>query len=65
MRQLNKNYDMLVKACSITQLFNVAISAADVGVRGLVQHHLSYAATFYLLPPNCILLIWCHSISKK
>lgn len=31
MRQLNKNYDILVKACSVTQLFNIAISVADVG----------------------------------
>jgi len=31
MRQLNKNYDTLVKACSVTQLFNIAISVADVG----------------------------------
>ena len=31
MRQLNKRYDVLVKACSVTQLFNIAISVADVG----------------------------------
>ena len=31
MRKLNKRYDILVKACSVTQLFNIAISVADVG----------------------------------
>lgn len=31
MHELNKRYDNLVKFCSLTQLFNISVSVADVG----------------------------------